>query len=223
MPQKKKKTITLPPHVPPMPVESAPAPSVSGVFGRLGQYKLFILAFLVLGLIGLFVTNKGLLIAAMVNGKPIFRWDLNRVLVSRFGQQTIENMINEALIADAAKKAGVVVTQAEVDGQEQELVRSLGENIQLEDLLKYQGMTKNDFDSQIRLQMTVQKILGADIVISDADIDTFIATSESQLRATDPAGLKDEARKAILDQKVGEKLQPWFLELKQKANIIKFL
>ncbi|MBI2404924.1 SurA N-terminal domain-containing protein [Candidatus Gottesmanbacteria bacterium] len=219
---RKKQKIALPPQesfVPPYPEPILPNQST----GFLQKYRLFILGFLILALIGLFVTNKGLLLAAIVNGKPVFRWDLNRVLVSRFGQQTLENMISEELIADAAKKAGVAVSQAEIDAKEKELVDSLGGNVKIEDLLKYQGMTKNDFDDQIRLQLTVQKVLGKDIVISENDIDNFIATSSAMLRATDPAGLKEEARQAILDKKIGEKLQPWFLELKQKANILKFL
>lgn len=191
--------------------------------GLFGQYKLLLPIVLLLVLLILFLTNKGLLFAAVVNGKPIFRWDLNRVMASRFGQQTLENMINEQLIADAARKAGVTVTQQEIDAKEKELVASLGDNVKLEDLLKYQGMTKGDFDDQIRLQFTVQKVLGKDITVSDAEITSFIATSGAQLRATDPAKLKDEARQAIMEKKIGEKVQPWFLELKQKAKVIKFL
>lgn len=222
--QKRKKNIPLPPETheeyTPMTSVMHPLKSNTGVFG---QYKLVFPIALLLLLFGLFLTNKGLLFAAFVNGKPIFRWDLNRVMASRFGQQTLENMINEQLIADAAKKAGVTVTQAEIDAKEKELVASLGDNVKLDDLLKYQGMTKGDFDDQIRLQFTVQKVLGKDVTVTDAEITSFIATSGAQLRATDPAKLKDEARQAILDKKIGEKVQLWFTQLKQKAKVIKFL
>ncbi len=229
MAKKKKTKIAIPSElsiespIPPSRDHVPPSGTSQTSFGLFKQSKSLIIGILVLLLIGLFLTNKGLLVAAVVNGKPIFRWDLTRTLTSRFGQQTIESMINERLIADAAKKAGVSVSQGEVDAKEQDIVKGLGENVKLEDLLKYQGMTKSDFDSQIRLQMTVQKILGKDIVLSDADIDNFIATNRAVLRATDPGKLKDEARQAILDKKIGEKIQPWFLELKQKANVLKFL
>ncbi len=224
MAQKKKTKVAIPSELSiesPMSVNSINASQIS--FSLFKKPKSLIIGILVLLLLGLFVTNKGLLVAALINGKPIFRWDLTRALTSRFGQQTLESMINERLIADAARKAGVFVSQGEVDAKEQDIVKGLGENVKLEDLLKYQGMTKSDFDSQIRLQMTVQKILGKDIVLTDADINNFIATNGATLRATDPGKLKDEARQAILDKKIGEKLQPWFLELKQKANILKFL
>lgn len=187
------------------------------------KFKLIYIFVIAIGLTVLLFMNKGLIVAAIVNGKPIFRWSLNGVLVSRFGQQTLEGMISEQLIADAARDANIRVTQEEIDQKEIEIVGSLGNGVSLDELLKYQGMSKSDFDGQIKLQMTVQKLLGKDITITDSDIDNFIATNQATLRATEPAALKEEARAAILEQKVGEKIQPWFLELKQKAQILRFL
>ena len=183
---------------------------------------IYVIIFIIaLGL--LFLTNKGLLLAAVVDGRPIFRWELNKAMNSRFGKQTLENIISERLIASEAQKANVRVTQEEVNAKEQEVTKNLGENVKLEDLLKFQGMTKADFDSQIRLQMTVEKVLGKDLSLTDNDIDNFIATNRATLVATDPAMLRDEARQAIMSQKIGEKLQPWFAALKDKAKILRFL
>ncbi len=225
MPQKRTKKITLPPdtlHEEYAPEVRAfePQPAKQGLFRR---YKLLFPVILLVLLLILFLTNKGLIFAAIVNGRPIFRWDLNRVMSSRYGQQTLENMINEQIIADEAKKAGVTVTQEEIDAKEKELVASLGENVKLDDLLKYQGMSKSDFDDQIRLQFIVQKVLGKDITITDEEIANYIATNGGQLTATDPAKLKEEARQAILDKKIGEKVQSWFLDIQKNAKVVKFL
>lgn len=167
--------------------------------------------------------RKGWIVAAFVNGKPIFRYQLTQNLISRFGIQTLEGMIGEALIADAARSANVTITQAEIESKEAEVVAGLGENVKLEDVLKFQGMTKEDFDTQIRLQMTVEKLLSRDVVISESDIDNFIATNSATLVATTPSELREEARLALFTQKVNEKIQPWFEELKQKAKILRFL
>ncbi|MBI4064809.1 SurA N-terminal domain-containing protein [Candidatus Gottesmanbacteria bacterium] len=181
------------------------------------------LGVLILGLVILFFTNKGLFVAAVVNGKPIFRWDLNKVLVSRFGKQTLEGIISETLIADAAKKSGVVISQQDIDGKVGEIMKGLGGNVKLEDLLAYQGMSKADFETQIRMQLTIREVLGKDIAITENDIDTYIATSRALLAATEPGELRKEAQNAIMDAKVGEKLQTWFSELKEKAKILRFL
>ena len=177
----------------------------------------------VLGLVAIFVSNKGLLVAAVVNGKPIFRWQLNSVMTSRYGQQTLDSMVSQMLVDEEAKKAGISVTQTDIAKKESDLVASLGTGVSLDDVLQYQGMTKADFEDQIRLQLTVEKLLGKDITVTDADITSYIATNASTLTATDEAGLKEEARQAIFSQKLNDKLQTWFADVKAKASILRFL
>lgn len=220
--QKHKMVDTLSPDVA-SPLMTPALQSTGFVAKLFANTRLLYLIVLVLALGALVLTNKNLLVAAVVNGKPIWSWQLNKTMSSRFGKQTLEGMISESLIADEARKSGVVVAQADIDTKQTDVLKSLGGNIKIDDLLKYQGMTKSDFDNQIRLQLTVQKILGKDLAISDTDVDNFIASNRAQLVATDEAMLRTEARQAIMDQKVGEKLQPWFLELKQKAKILRFL
>jgi len=191
--------------------------------GRGHQIKLFFIGILVVGMVALFLTNKGLLIAAVVDGKPIFRWELTKSLLSRFGAQTLEGMITERLIATAAQKEGITITTEEITTKEQDIVKSLGPNIGVEELLKYQGMTKEDFDKQIRLQLTVAKVLGKDLAITEGDIDNFIATNRALLAATQEGELRKEAQQAILDQHIGGKVQEWLYNLRQSAKILTFL
>lgn len=182
-----------------------------------------ILAVVFVLVLGAWAFKNGMIVSAMVNGKPIFRWQLTKTLVSRFGQQTLESMITERLIADAAAKDGVVIAQGDVDKKVNEIVKSLGENVNLEELLKYQGMSKADFEHQIRLQLTVEKILSKDISIEEKDVDAFIAQNRQTMSATEEGALREEARTAIFSQKVSEKIQPWLAELKNKASITKLL
>lgn len=178
---------------------------------------------LLLLLVGYFLVKKGYIVSAIVNGKPIFRWELTNALMSRFGKQTLEGIISERIIADEAARRGVAVGKTDVDAKVGEVVKGLGDNVKLEDMLQFQGMTRADFENQIRLQLTVEKILGKDIQITESDIDNYIATNRATLVATDPAKLRDEARNTMFNQKVSEKLQPWFLEIKDKAKVFRFL
>ena len=132
-------------------------------------------------------------------------------------------MITEHLIASEARKTGVSVTEGELGARKAEILKSVGGSMSLEDVLKVQGISKEEFESQLRLQLTVQKILGQGVEITDKDIDQFIATNKAALAATEPAALRAEARQAILESKVSEKLQPWFAELKKRAQILRFL
>lgn len=185
--------------------------------------KIMYLVVAVLALSALLLVNKKLLVAAVVDGKPIFSWELNGVMADRYGKQTLEGMISERLIASEANKQGVVVSPSDVKSREDEIVKGLGSGMPLDELLKIQGLSKDEFDRQITLQLTVQKILGKDLVITQDDVDKYIATNRATLLATDEGALQSEAKQAILDTKIGEKLQPWFNALKAKAKILRFL
>lgn len=178
---------------------------------------------LVILLVVLALAKRGMVVASIVNGKPIFTWQLNSVLRTRFGQQTLEGMIGEMLIRDEAKKAGIVISKDDLSVKEKEIVSSLGANVSLEDLLKFQGLSKADFEKQVALQLTVEKLLSKDMVVTEKDIDAYIATQGATLVATDPAMLRTEARKAIIATSVSERLQGWFAELRQKAKVLRFL
>lgn len=169
------------------------------------------------------LANKGLAVAAVVDGKPIFTYQLMQRLMSDFGKQTLEQMISEQIINEESRKAGVVVTQADIDAKQKEILASLGTNVSLDDLLQYQGITKDEFTTQLRMQIAVQKLLGKDIEVTDADIDAYIASHSATLTATEPAALRSEAKQAIIDQEVSQKVQPWFTALKAKSKILRFI
>jgi len=171
----------------------------------------------------LLAANKGWVVAAVVNGKPIFSWDLNNTLRARYGQQTLEGMIGEMLIADEARKAGVTITDADLQMKQQEVLASLGTDVSLDDFLKFQGITKEDFQHQLKVQLVVERLLTKGVTIPDSDINAYIATNAATLTATDPAKLKEEARQMIISNMVSAKLQTWFTDLRQKAAVMKFL
>lgn len=211
-----------------IPVVSMPDPSASSSsvsccwpcgISKTGTIAI-ILGILILGLLAI---NRGLVVAAVVNNRPIFRASVNQALVSRYGTQTLENMITEQLIEDEAAKQKVAVSKEEIEAKEQEILASFGGNVTLEEVLSYQGMTKEDFDQQIKLQMQLTKIIGKDITITDDEITTYIADNPSTLVATDSDGMKKEAREAILTQKVSEQLQTWYAAVKEKAKVYRLM
>lgn len=201
---------------------SLPSATLVSRMPRVSKRWLIVGALVIL-LGALVLANKGLVFAAIVNGKPIFSWELNQTLKSRFGQQTLEGMIGERLVAEEAAKQGVAVSAEELEAKRQEVVASLGGEAQFTDLLSFQGMTREDFENQIRLQLLVQKLLGGDVEVTEEEVDVYIRDNRATLTATEPAQLRVEARNVILDQKVSEKIQPWFLELKNNAKIMRFL
>ena len=185
------------------------------------RWGVIVVLLIVLGLV--YAGSRGYIIAAMVNGKPIFGWNVASVVMSRYGTQTLTSMVNERLIADEAAKRGVKISTADINAKEKDLMKSLGPNVNINDVLQYQGMTRADFDSQVRLQLTVEKILGKDVTVSDTEIADYISKNKDTMTATDDASLNNEARQAIFSQKINDKVQTWFTQLKSTAKVSTFL
>lgn len=215
-----KKTVSKKSSIPVPPSFEQPVSFVKT--SRRFSWRLILLGLAVLFII-LAAANKGWVLAAIVEGKPIFSWQLNSTLRTRYGQQTLEGMIGEAIIEKEAKKSGVNVTKEDIEAKQKEILSSLGTEVNLADFLKFQGMSEQDFNQQLKVQLTVERLLTRDLVVSEQDIDNYLATSSATLTATDPASLREEAKNAIISNTVSEKLQSWFLELRQKSNVVKFL
>jgi hypothetical protein len=197
--------------------------SQSSVVGSSKTRVRWIAVAVVIFLVGFFLVKQGYVVAAMVNGSPIFRWELNGQLSRRFGEQTLESMITEELIMGAAQKEGIVVTADDVNAKITTITQTLGQDVNLDELLRYQGMTRADFESQVRLQLTVEKMLSRDVAVTDEEVSSFITENRDAMIATDEAALAAEAREAVMSQKTSEKMQPWLMELRENAKISKFL
>lgn len=210
----------MPEAMPEAPLSGSFAPASEHTFkNKIGYVVIGILAIAAL----LFVSKKDLFLAATVNGKPIYRWTLTKVLVDRYGQQTLDSMITEILISESAQKDGIIISQSDITAEEDKIVKSFGGKVSIDELLKYQGMTKTDFDAQIRLQLLVQKVLSKDIKVTDADVAAYIEKNRETMTATDEAGLTKEAKDALTNQQLSEKVQPWLTQLRSKAAVTTYL
>ena len=189
-----------------------------------GQPKVFIsLAILIIAAI-LFVF-KGFFVAAIVNGRPITRFELISNLEKRNGKQALSSLVVQTLILQEAQKKGIVVSQKETDEAVKKVEDGLSKQGQkLDEALALQGLTKNDFIQQIQLQKIVEKIFAKDTKVTDKDVADYIEKNKS----TVPEGMKPEqVKKAVLQQLEQQKLsglvQPWIAGLQKKAKIQYFV
>ncbi len=167
---------------------------------------------------------RGNFIAAMVNGQPISRWQLNDQLVKKFGGQVLENIINERLILAAARQKGIFVKSEEIDSRTKEIETRLSGKMSLDDALKAQGLTRDDFKKQLEIQLSIEKMFEKESTISGADIDDYVSkNSQSFKNATNPAEVRREVNSMLRQQKINDLFEKWFAEIQKSAKITKFL
>lgn len=178
---------------------------------------------LVILVVAYFWKNKSLLVVATVNGQPIPRWSFESRMVSRSGNQILDEVVNEQIIMQAGAKKGIVVSEKEVAAKVSEIEKSLNGQVSLADALAGQGMTMSEFQSQIKLQLTLEKLVASDLTVTPAEIKDYLDKNKASLTATDEAGLTAEAQKAILAQKKNDALRKLFTDLKSQAKVVKYL
>lgn len=178
---------------------------------------------LFLALTGVFL--KKWFIVAMINNRPITRLELDRELEKQGGKQVLDGQITQILIQQQAKDKNIVVSQEEVDKKVKEIEAQLsGQGQKLETILASQGQTKADLEKQIKVQLTVEKLLSGDIKVEDKEISDYFDKNVTYYpKGTTLESKKEEIRSTLLQQKLGEKFQPWLDELKKKSNVQYFI
>lgn len=167
---------------------------------------------------------RGKLIAATVNGQPISRMELNDQLAKKFGTQTLDNLINERLILSAARTKGIFLTAPDIDTRIKDIEKKLEGRMTLDDALKLQGLSREDFKRQIEIQLSIEKMFDNDASVSAAEIEDYLSKNSTALKSsTDPAALKEEVKNTLKQQKVSELFDKWFAEVRKNAKIQKFI
>ena len=173
----------------------------------------------IVGLLLLASFKKSWFIAAMVNGAPVTNPELQMQLNQQFRTQTLNQMVNEKIILDEARKGGAVPTEAEIDQKIAQLETSVGGKDTLDSLLTQQGQTRTGLRSQIRIQLAITKLYDKEATVSADEVSKFIESNKDQLKASDSAGQEKEATDALKQQKLSQIFNQKFQELRTQAKI----
>lgn len=180
-----------------------------------------VLTLFVLGFLGYRFRDKFL--AGMVNGQPVFRYELTGRLYSQYGRVVLEDLIVDKLISQEAKKKGMAVSRQELDEGIAKIKQQLGDKADLDSLLSLQGIQKSDFEHQLETQILVKKILANEITVTDEEISTYIKENRKLMTATAEADLRVEAGETLLEKKISEQVNSWVSGLLSGAKILRFV
>jgi len=157
---------------------------------------------------------------AMVNGERITRKAFLDKLESQAGAQILQEMINETLLAQEAKKAGVSITQERVDEELAKVKTNLGD--QYEYVLSMYGMTEDSLRMTLQQNLLAYGISTKDIVVTEDQIAADYKANPdyylepAQVRASHIlVRTKEEAQEVLNELKKGAD----FVELAKAKSI----
>jgi foldase protein PrsA len=147
---------------------------------------------------------------ATVNGVKISKDKLYDSLVKQGGTSTLDNMITQELIDQAAEDANVTVTEADIDKEIENLKKSFGSEDEFQQTLAQYGMTEDSLREDAGTQVTIRKILEPQVKVTDDEIKTYFDQNKdsmatpAQIRASHIlVATKEEAEAILKDLKGG--------------------
>lgn len=164
-------------------------------------------------------------VVARVNGVPITAADVNRLVYDWRGWEATQDLITYTMVAAEAKKAGVSVTQAEVDKELQvqlaNYAKSLQPGMTLAQTLKETGFPKSRLWLRVKSQLLLDKVALKSLEPKNyVDVSTILVPTKSE-QASDVAEAIKLSQQAYDDLKNGANWDTVLKRFQSNAEILK--
>lgn len=185
------------------------------------EVKKLIKPLIFLLVLAFFYLIKDEVIVASVNGKPVTRWALVRNLEKQSASAVLENMTLQMLVEQELKKAGVKVSDEEMEAEITQIEEQLAAQGQdLDDLLRAQGLTRATVKEQLALSKGMEMLLSDKIVVSDEEVVAYFEENKEMIgTGVELEDIKSDIANQLKQQKLSVAQQSWFAEIKKAARI----
>lgn len=112
-------------------------------------------------------------VVATVNNTKITKQDLYDRLVPLYGSSAVDELIDEALVNEAAQEANVKVTEADVDARMAEIKERMGGDEQFQYVLSMYGISEDTYRRSQETWLKAAAILGPQIEVTDDELQKF--------------------------------------------------
>lgn len=197
------------------------AASTAGILRKIRKPNNGWIAFwtLVLVLLALAVWKRNWVLAATVNNKPIWGFEVLDKMDRNYREAELQAVIDGRVIMDEAARRNALPTPENIKNRFVELENRYGGADTFNRWLTQQGQNRESFEGTLKLQLVMEKMYSNEINITDEEIDKYVKENKNLLTSTDAAGQRQEAKQQLTNQKQQEVFSQKFTELKQKANI----
>lgn len=189
---------------------------------KIAEYLLIFLMFVFAAFLIYF--SRPLLVAALVNGKPVSRLSVVQELEKQAGSEVLENLIDRQLILQEAEKKGVKVSKEEINKEIARIEDMLKEqNLSLDQALKIQRQTRESLNEQIKIQKIVEILLKEQVAISDEEVKKYYDENKELYGQSKFEEVKDRVREEMVRQKLSTEYTTWIASLRKEAKINYFI
>jgi len=168
---------------------------------------------------------KSLVVAGMVNGKPVTRWELEKTMNDRYGKLVFDDIASNILLKQLADQNGVSASDEDVTKEITNTETRLGGKEALQSTLDRMGYTTARFHEEMKIQVLVQKLSEKlfKVDVTEDEITKFFNDNKTLFPQKTLAEVKADIKLNLVQQKFQQEFSTWFTEQKKKANIQSYL
>ncbi|MFH1295003.1 MAG: hypothetical protein ABIH84_00235 [bacterium] len=159
---------------------------------------------------------------AKVDGVGVSKREWEKLLKSRYGRSAAQDLIDVYMVNNELKKAGITVSEEEINVELATIEAQLAGQ-SLEEILSQQGRTLADFRKDVALQVGLKKLLSDRVEVTDQEVADYMEAYGESLPGATPEEQAENARKALIDQKLGEEINSWFMDLQSRVQVENYL
>lgn len=149
-------------------------------------------------------------IVAKVNGVSISKSALYDALVAAGGTQTLDSMISEELVKQESDKAGIQITDADLEKEMADIKKSFSSEEEFQAALTQYNMTLEKLKADMTVQVQLRKLLEPQVKVTDDDVKKYYDENLESLKTPEQVrashilvATKEEAETVLADLKKG--------------------
>ncbi len=155
---------------------------------------------------------------AAVNGVEITRAELEEALWDRAGEQILDDLIIETILAQAAAEAGIEVTDEEVEAEIEAIAASYPSREMFEATISQYGWDRDELKEQVRWQLLLERLATQGIEVSEEQIQAFWKMNKERYPDKTMEEMRDYIIRAIKKEHAGP-MELYLMGLKQQAEV----
>lgn len=168
----------------------------------------------------LYAVGRNYFVAATVNGQVVSRYAVIKELETQSGKRAAEALVTRTVINQKAREKNISVSQKDIDVE----IKKIEANIKdqggtLTQALEQQGMSKNDLIEQLTLQLKLERLAGADVTVSDKEVEKYMTDNAELFPTGTEQPSKDQIKTQLQQEKSKEVVQKYLQDLIKSSAI----
>lgn len=119
-------------------------------------------------------------VVATVDNINITKDELYDLLVEQYGAQTLDALISDKIIELEVAKNKVEISSEEVDKEVESMANYYGGMEALDNAMKSYNMTMEDMKDNVKMNLSLKKLVGSNIIISDEEIVSYFEENKEK-------------------------------------------